>query len=176
MFSNLKKEEKWKKISSGRVHVWGSSLGDPWGSFAARPLTDSLELYRGDQTTGGTAGSQTAIFALCGLFVTEQAQDPAVFCLLKGNVSQGTAESSKHPFWVRCCFYFPHFLQKNFKWPTPIRTGLYCPESIATSCLFTQPSVIQWQPPKMLTPVLAKQTNKTKTNNQTKAQPVCVCY
>lgn len=83
MFSNLKKEEKWKKISSGRVHVWGSSLGDPWGSFAARPLTDSLELYRGDQTMGGTAGSQTAIFVLCGLFVTERAQDPAVLCLLK---------------------------------------------------------------------------------------------
>lgn len=76
----------------------GQAWGTPGALLQERPLTDSLELYRGDQTTGGTAGSQTAIFVLCGLFVTEGAQDPAVFCLPKGNVSQGTAESSKHPF------------------------------------------------------------------------------
>lgn len=176
MFSNLKKEEKWKKISSGRVHVWGSSLRDPWGSFAARPLTDSLELYRGDQTTGGTAGSQTAIFVLCGLFVTEGAQDPAVFCLPKGNVSQGTAESSKHPFWVRRCFCFPHFLQKNFKWPTPTRTGLSGPESNAASCLLTHSHSLQRSNDSLPSCRRGRtgKTNKQNKNKQSNKSSACV--
>lgn len=97
-FQTSKKKRNEKRSVQVEFMFGGQAWGTPGALLQARPLTDSLELYRGDQTTGGTAGSQTAIFVLCGLFVTEGAQDPAVFCLPKGNVSQGTAESSKHPF------------------------------------------------------------------------------
>lgn len=116
-----------------------------------------------------------AIFVLCGLFVTEGAQNLPVLCLLKGNVSHGTEESSEHPFWVRRCFYFPRFLQKNFRitnccrdWPFLRRLLCF---KLPFSTAFSRPVI-----PSQEADDGAGETNEQNKNKQTKAQPVCVWY
>lgn len=149
MFSNLKKEKKKEKISSGRVQVLGSSFRDPWDSFVVRPLTYSLKSYPRELIKSNSLSSQHCpFFVLCGLFVTEWTQNHASILSAKGECEPSHIRIS-HSSRLRCLLYSPHFLllsswNQNFKWLTLAQICFSCRDSIISSCFFT------WKPFKAL--------------------------